>query len=50
MSRWGLLGAYTKTIHIGFEDPSGKEIEEYAKTLTLIEKELLPIIKQELCP
>ncbi len=40
----------TKTIHIGFEDPSGKEIEEYAKTLTLIEKELLPIIKQELCP
>ena len=38
-----------KTIHIGFEDPSGKELEEYEKTLTLIEKELLPIIKKEVC-
>ena len=38
-----------KTMHIGFEDPSGKAVEEYAKTLALIEKELLPIIKTELC-
>ena len=38
-----------KTIHIGFEDPSGKELEEYEKTLDLIEKELLPIIKKEVC-
>jgi arsenate reductase len=38
-----------KTILIGFEDPSGKEVEEYAKTLDLIEKELLPIVKSELC-
>lgn len=38
-----------KTIHIGFEDPSGKAVEEYAKTYNLIEKELLPIIKKELC-
>jgi arsenate reductase len=38
-----------KTLHLGFEDPSGKEIEEYAKTLALIEKELLPIIVSELC-
>lgn len=38
-----------KTIHLGFEDPSGKATEEYAKTYDLIEKELLPIIKQELC-
>lgn len=38
-----------KTIHIGFEDPSGKEVAQYAKTLALIEKELLPIIKKELC-
>jgi arsenate reductase len=38
-----------KTIHLGFEDPSGKAVEEYAKTLTLIETELLPIIKKELC-
>ncbi|HQR74513.1 MAG TPA: arsenate reductase ArsC [Sulfurovum sp.] len=38
-----------KTIHMGFEDPSGKEVEEYAKALELIEKELLPVIKAELC-
>ena len=38
-----------KTMHIGFEDPSGKAVEEYAKTLALIEKELLPVIKAELC-
>jgi arsenate reductase len=38
-----------KTIHIGFEDPSGKAVEEYAKTYDLIEKELLPVIKTELC-
>lgn len=38
-----------KTIHIGFEDPSGRELDEYEKTLTLIEKKLLPIIKEEVC-
>ncbi|MDD2791029.1 MAG: arsenate reductase ArsC [Sulfurimonas sp.] len=38
-----------KTIHMGFEDPSGKPEEEYAKTLALIEKELLPLVKKELC-
>jgi len=38
-----------KTIHIGFEDPSGKAVEEYEKTLDLIDNELLPIIKEELC-
>ena len=38
-----------KTIHMGFEDPSGKAVEEYAKALELIEKELLPVIKAELC-
>ncbi len=38
-----------KTIHVGFEDPSGKAVEEYAKTYNLIEKELLPIIQKELC-
>ncbi len=38
-----------KTIHISFEDPSGKEVEEYAKTLDLIEETLLPIIQSELC-
>lgn len=38
-----------KTIHIGFEDPSGMAAEEYEKTLELIEAELLPIVKKELC-
>lgn len=38
-----------KTIHVGFEDPSGKEEEAYEKTLNLIEQELLPIVKKELC-
>lgn len=38
-----------KTIHVGFEDPSGKAVEEYAKTLATIEEILLPIVKSELC-
>lgn len=38
-----------KTIHVGFDDPSGKEVEEYEKTLNLIEQELLPVVKEELC-
>ncbi len=38
-----------KTIHVGFEDPSGKAEEEYAKTYDLMEKELFAIIKKELC-
>jgi len=38
-----------KTIHMGFEDPSGKAVEEYAKALSLIEETLLPIVKKELC-
>jgi len=38
-----------KTIHLGFEDPSGKAVEEYAKTLALIEAELLPLVRSELC-
>ncbi len=38
-----------KTIHVGFEDPSGKAEEEYAKTLDLIESGLLPVIENELC-
>jgi len=39
----------TKTMHVGFEDPSGKADEAYEKTFELIEKELLPIIEAELC-
>ena len=38
-----------KTIHIGYEDPSGKVPKEYEKTLNLIEEELLAIVKKELC-
>ena len=38
-----------KTVHMGFEDPSGKAVEEYEKTLNLIERELLPMVKAELC-
>lgn len=38
-----------KTIHVGFEDPSGKASEEYAITLDLIEATLLPIVQSELC-
>jgi len=38
-----------KTIHMGFEDPSSKENIEYEKTLTLLEDELLPLVKSELC-
>jgi len=39
----------TKSLHLSFEDPSGKEEVEYEKTLRLIEKELLPKIKKEVC-
>jgi arsenate reductase len=38
-----------RTLHVGFEDPSGKAEEEYARTLERIEAELLPIIEKELC-
>lgn len=39
----------TKTIHMSFDDPSGKDLQEYEKTLHLMEKELLLIIRDELC-
>ena len=39
----------TKTMHMSFEDPSGKELSEYVKTLKLIEAQLLPKIKKEVC-
>lgn len=38
-----------KTIHMGFEDPSGKAVEEYEKTLNLLEEELLTLVQKELC-
>ena len=38
-----------KTMHMGFEDPSGKEKHEYIKALELIHLNLIPRIKKELC-
>ena len=38
-----------KTVHVGFEDPSGKAPQEYEKTFELIAKELLPVVENELC-
>jgi len=38
----------TKTIHIPFEDPDGKEYEEFIKTFEEIYKKLLPIVKKNL--
>jgi len=38
-----------KSIHVGFEDPSGKAEAEYEKTYALIKKKLFPIIKKEVC-
>ncbi|MEA1955509.1 MAG: arsenate reductase ArsC [Campylobacterota bacterium] len=38
----------TKVIHVGFEDPDGKEKVEFEKTLNLIKEKLLPIVNSEL--
>ena len=38
-----------KTIHVGFDDPSGKEVKEYEITYDLIKEKLLPVIERELC-
>jgi len=37
-----------KTIHVGFEDPDGKEYTAFEETLKLIRSELLPTITKEL--
>ena len=37
----------TKVIHVGFEDPDGKEFEEFKKTYQLIKDNLLPIVYNE---
>ncbi|MCK5293841.1 MAG: arsenate reductase ArsC [Arcobacteraceae bacterium] len=38
----------TKVIHVGFEDPDGKEFEEFEKTYNLIKQNLIPIVSNEL--
>jgi arsenate reductase len=37
-----------KTIHVGFEDPDGKDFEAFEATLAEIRETLLPIVKKEL--
>jgi arsenate reductase len=38
----------TKVIHVGYEDPDGKNFSAFEKTLKLIKMELIPIIRIEL--
>ena len=38
----------TKVIHVGYEDPDGKNFSAFEKTLKLIKMELIVIVKQEL--
>jgi arsenate reductase len=39
----------TKVIHIGFEDPDGKDFEEFERTYFQIKERLLPKIPTHLC-
>jgi len=43
-----IFSGNTKVIHVGFEDPDGKEFDEFIKTYHLIKEQLLPIISKEL--
>lgn len=38
----------TKVIHVGYEDPDGKNYSAFEKTLKLIKMELTPIVRFEL--
>jgi len=38
----------TTKIHVGFEDPDGKDFDAFIKTYLQIKDELLPIVKQKL--
>ena len=38
----------TKTIHIGFGDPDGKDFSEFEKCFNLIKIKLLPLIQKEI--
>jgi len=38
----------TKIIHVGYEDPDGKNYNTFKKTLKLIQMELTPIVRMEL--
>ncbi|NEW61087.1 arsenate reductase ArsC [Sulfurovum sp. bin170] len=38
----------TKVVHVGFEDPDGKDYEAFEETLQEIKKKLLPIVRKKL--
>jgi arsenate reductase len=38
----------TKVVHVGFEDPNGKDYEAFGKTLHEIKTKLLPIVRKKL--
>ncbi len=38
----------SEVIHVGFEDPDGKEFAAFEETYRLIQEELLPIVKEKL--
>lgn len=38
----------TRVIHVGYEDPDGKDYSAFEKTLKLIKMELTPIVRMEL--
>lgn len=39
----------TEVIHVGFEDPDGKEFDAFLQTFVEIREKLIPIIKNKLC-
>ena len=39
----------TQTMHVGFEDPDGKEFDAFLQTFVEIREKLIPIIKNKLC-
>jgi arsenate reductase len=38
----------TKVVHVGFDDPAGKEYEVFEETLQEIKQKLLPIVRKKL--
>jgi len=39
----------TEVIHIGFEDPDGKEYADFIKTYHQIKDKLVPVVRDKLC-
>ena len=48
MERCPVFPKNTKVIHVGYEDPDGKNYSAFQKTLKLIQMELTPIVRREL--